>query len=257
MNQHCVRFVPLASAVSKRCRKKKIFHSQFEFFGKLTNCIGRFSSFTEIACAIRNFSIKRHCGNVFTAQSKEFPCANILICSGSSIDKISGEQIGSISFVVDMRRNKDVCKRGRCVPNIGSAFKYVQQFPNQTINCCRIIVIQNVALVIIACSCIDRSLICFVINNECRIFCRNFLFSSNNFRTVIFSKESENLAQDGCILFCDNHKGWHHRNALGLFVDITFFIARCNRLNRRFNLVIGAYTNANCITLPRHISDTF
>ena len=167
------------------------------------------------------------------------------------------EQIGSISFVVDMRRNKDVCKRGRCVPNIGSAFKYVQQFPNQTINCCRIIVIQNVALVIIACSCIDRSLICFVINNECRIFCRNFLFSSNNFRTVIFSKESENLAQDGCILFCDNHKGRHHRNALGLFVDITFFIARCNRLNTRFNLVIGAYTNANCITLPRHISDTF
>ena len=156
-----------------------------------------------------------------------------------------------------MGRNKNIRKRCSSIADIGAAFKYTKQLSNQSIDSCRIIIIQNISLIVIAFFRVDRSLIRLIINNECRIFCWDFLLSAYNFCTMIFTEEPQDFAQNRGILFCNNHERRHHRYAFRLFIDITFFVSCRNRLDNSFDLVVRTYSNTDHIALSGHISDTF
>ena len=156
-----------------------------------------------------------------------------------------------------MGRNKDIGKRCCSVADIRPALKHAQQLPNQSIDCRRIIVIQNFSLVIVAFPCVNGCLIRLIINNKRWIFCWNFLFSVYNLCTMIFTEKPQNFTQNRCILFGNHHKWRHHGYAFRFFIDITFFIPRCNRLNNSFNLIMRTYTNTYHIAFPCHISDVF
>ena len=112
-------------------------------------------------------------------------------------------------------------------------------------------------MIVIAFIRIDRSLIRLIINNECRIFCWDFLLSIYNLCTMIFTEKSQDFAQNGGVLFCNNHERRHHRYPFRLFVDITLFVSCRNRLDNSFDLVVRPYSNADNIALPGHISDIF
>ena len=247
----------MSSAVPKCGRQKEVFHSQFKLLGKFPDRIGRSSTPAEIRYSIHNFSVKRYRRNILAAaQSKELSCANILICSWRSVYKISGEKVCSVFFIVDMRRNKNIRKRCCSIADIGTAFKNTKQLSNQSIDSRRVIIIQNIPLIVIAFFRIDRCLIRLIINNERGIFCWNFLLSAYNLRTMIFTEESQDFAQNRGVLFCNNHERRHHRYAFRFFIDIAFFVSCRNRLDNRFDLVVRAYSNTDHIALPGHIPDT-
>ena len=156
-----------------------------------------------------------------------------------------------------MRWYKNVGERSSCISNIRSALKCFKNLSNQSIYCCRIIIIKKITLLIITIVCINGGLVCFIINYERRIFsCYNF-FAVNYFGTLVFSEKAQDTTQNRCIFLCNNNKRRNHGDAFCSFIYIAFFITGCNGLHYRFHAVVRTYPNTNNIRFPNHIGQVF
>ena len=128
VNQHGVVFVLLTTGNSNGTGNDKTLDGCSQRFRNII--YRRFRIVSLVTCGHKGVAVRNRENN---GRRSSFPSGlaevrrpfgtDVVVRSRKVDDKILGEKI------VLVERNKDVCKRGRCVPNIGSAFKYVQQFP--------------------------------------------------------------------------------------------------------------------------------